>query len=368
YLYEVSEAHGLDFFALFGWVGVFRRCCSAVSMGHCGHAQADAPGPPAQHEEIFALFISIAFMVEAYKSVLLWPYLNRAKRELMAGLFPAGGRAGDVFLRQLPVQRCWTAKIRVQVDNPTSVHHRHPTAGGRHSGAFVLALPLSMLFFMDQNISSAMVNCPTNKLKKGSAYHLDLLVVALINGCLSCVGLPWIHGRSAALAAAREGAGGSGGANRSRAARAADVSRGRSRPREDSHYGHPGKLSGGPVAADVPQSGSATFPCPVAERPAAYPPSHFLRRVPQRKVHIFTLLQLLQLARPVRCGLQRDRLRQDGVPSAAGAANADQAPADSEAHRRKLFGRSGQTNVTSDDLPAETNIDSLKAICCSTKL
>uniref|UniRef100_A0A1I8FH19 HCO3_cotransp domain-containing protein n=1 Tax=Macrostomum lignano TaxID=282301 RepID=A0A1I8FH19_9PLAT len=34
---------------------------------------------------------------------------------------------------------------------------------------------LSMLFFMEQNISSAMVNCPANKLRKGSAYHLDLL-------------------------------------------------------------------------------------------------------------------------------------------------------------------------------------------------
>lgn len=31
------------------------------------------------------------------------------------------------------------------------------------------------------------------RLKKGSAYHLDLLVVALINGFLSIFGLPWVH-------------------------------------------------------------------------------------------------------------------------------------------------------------------------------
>lgn len=28
---------------------------------------------------------------------------------------------------------------------------------------------------------------------------------------------------------------------------------------------------------------------------AAYPPTHYIRRVPQRKVHLFTVCQLLQL-------------------------------------------------------------------------
>lgn len=49
-------------------------------------------------------------------------------------------------------------------------------------------------FFVDQNVSSALVNTPRNKLKKGSAYHLDLLVVAAINIVLSVLGLPWVHG------------------------------------------------------------------------------------------------------------------------------------------------------------------------------
>ena len=31
------------------------------------------------------------------------------------------------------------------------------------------------------------------RLKKGSAYHWDLLVVALVNGFLSLFGLPWVH-------------------------------------------------------------------------------------------------------------------------------------------------------------------------------
>lgn len=32
-----------------------------------------------------------------------------------------------------------------------------------------------------------------HRLKKGAAYHLDLFVVALINGFLSIFGLPWVH-------------------------------------------------------------------------------------------------------------------------------------------------------------------------------
>ena len=87
------------------------------------------------------------------------------------------------------------------------------------SWAVILGFCLSLLFFMDQdygltfefrfcvnrfiktyffylstknnhikNISAALVNTPSNKLKKGAAYHLDLFVVALINIPLSLLG------------------------------------------------------------------------------------------------------------------------------------------------------------------------------------
>ena len=56
-----------------------------------------------------------------------------------------------------------------------------------------LGFSLSILFFMDQNISAAMVDSPDNKLVKGNAYHWDLLVVGLINGFLCIFGLPFMH-------------------------------------------------------------------------------------------------------------------------------------------------------------------------------
>ncbi|KAA3679949.1 uncharacterized protein DEA37_0001962 [Paragonimus westermani] len=61
------------------------------------------------------------------------------------------------------------------------------------AAAFGLAIPLSLLFYMEQNIASAIVNSPANKLRKGPANHWDLLMISLINLCLSLCCLPWVH-------------------------------------------------------------------------------------------------------------------------------------------------------------------------------
>ena len=60
--------------------------------------------------------------------------------------------------------------------------------------SMALGFGLSLLFFMDQNISAALVNNPHNKLKKGDAYHWDLFVVGILNVFLSILGLPWMNG------------------------------------------------------------------------------------------------------------------------------------------------------------------------------
>lgn len=57
-----------------------------------------------------------------------------------------------------------------------------------------LGFTLSLLFFLDQNISAAMVHSPQNKLKKGTAYHYDLFVIAVLNIFLSMFGFPMMHG------------------------------------------------------------------------------------------------------------------------------------------------------------------------------
>lgn len=59
--------------------------------------------------------------------------------------------------------------------------------------AFGLSLALSVLFFMDQNITTMIIHQPTNNLQKSPAYHLDLLILGLVNCYLSLYGLPWMH-------------------------------------------------------------------------------------------------------------------------------------------------------------------------------
>ncbi|XP_041470474.1 sodium bicarbonate cotransporter 3-like isoform X17 [Lytechinus variegatus] len=53
------------------------------------------------------------------------------------------------------------------------------------------ALLATILIFMDQQITAVIVNRKENKFKKGLGYHLDLLIVAVMLGVCSIMGLPW---------------------------------------------------------------------------------------------------------------------------------------------------------------------------------
>ncbi|EDL94108.1 solute carrier family 4, sodium bicarbonate cotransporter, member 7, isoform CRA_a [Rattus norvegicus] len=57
--------------------------------------------------------------------------------------------------------------------------------------AAVPALLCTILIFMDQQITAVIINRKEHKLKKGAGYHLDLLMVAVMLGVCSIMGLPW---------------------------------------------------------------------------------------------------------------------------------------------------------------------------------
>lgn len=59
-------------------------------------------------------------------------------------------------------------------------------------GAIGPALLVALLVYLDQNITARLVNSPDHKLKKGEAYHLDLMVVGGLMGICSLFGLPWL--------------------------------------------------------------------------------------------------------------------------------------------------------------------------------
>uniref|UniRef100_A0A6Q2Z2F3 Anion exchange protein n=1 Tax=Esox lucius TaxID=8010 RepID=A0A6Q2Z2F3_ESOLU len=57
--------------------------------------------------------------------------------------------------------------------------------------AAIPALLCTILIFMDQQITAVIINRKEHKLKKGCGYHLDLLVVSVMLGICSVMGLPW---------------------------------------------------------------------------------------------------------------------------------------------------------------------------------
>ncbi|XP_017779385.1 PREDICTED: sodium bicarbonate cotransporter 3 isoform X3 [Nicrophorus vespilloides] len=57
--------------------------------------------------------------------------------------------------------------------------------------AILPALLGTILIFMDQQITSVIINRKENKLKKGCGYHLDLFILSILIMICSLMGLPW---------------------------------------------------------------------------------------------------------------------------------------------------------------------------------
>ncbi|XP_029025237.1 electrogenic sodium bicarbonate cotransporter 1-like isoform X1 [Betta splendens] len=80
---------------------------------------------------------------------------------------------------------------------PTSPHRGWfvPPFGGNpwwvYLAAALPALLVTILIFMDQQITAVIVNRKEHKLKKGAGYHLDLFWVAVLMIVCSFMGLPW---------------------------------------------------------------------------------------------------------------------------------------------------------------------------------
>jgi len=180
--------------------------------------------------------------------------------------------------------------------------------------AALLGFSLSILFFMDQNISAAMVNSPENHLKKGNAYHWDLVVVAVINAVLSVFGLPFMHAvlphspLHVQCLADKE--------TRVEGGYARDVVTYVRETRLTNIFSNiliglsmlflkyllpfvPKAVLDGlflymAVTALYGNQMFERVSLLVTEQ-SAYPPNHYIKRVPQRKMHIFTGCQLVQL-------------------------------------------------------------------------
>ncbi|ESO92620.1 hypothetical protein LOTGIDRAFT_216724 [Lottia gigantea] len=243
------------------------------------------------------------------------PYLNAGKREILADYALPVAVLIMSFIGTYVFSDIKLEPFQYNPDEEMFVIaplHKLPIGAVLASAG--LGFSLSLLFFMDQNISSALVNTPNHRLKKGAAYHWDLFVVAIINLFLSVFTFPWVHAalphsplHVRALADIEE-----------------RVEQGHVHQivvnvRETRLTGIISHVMIGLSVLLLPQplsyipravldglflyvAISALYGNQFFDRilllfteQVAYPPNHYIRRVPQKKIHTFTGIQVVQL-------------------------------------------------------------------------
>ncbi|CAF0950746.1 unnamed protein product [Rotaria sordida] len=245
------------------------------------------------------------------------PYLTSAKRELLTDYaLPVSviimSLIGSILFNQinLPSFTMDSGHIFVMVKFK-SINIKQIIGTG------VLGFSLSLLMFLDQNIAGA-INITNEKflyrLKKGKAFHVDLFVIAILNGLLSLFGLTWMHGAlplsplhvkvladteerveqghiQSVIVKVRE---------TRLTALISHIFIGMSLLMRHVLKGIPMPVLDGLFLylALTSLDGNQFFERVTLffTEQAAYPPNHYIRQVPQRKIHLFTFLQLIQLS------------------------------------------------------------------------
>ena len=227
-LYDGCTRLGVPFLPTYAWVGLWTGLF-VVLLGLTGASRL--VGMLTRFtDETFAALISLIFIVQAVTNILRAfpathvaddsalfgvilavgtfgvarslarlrhrPYLRRGLRELLADFGPAIAVVLMILVRRLLP----TVDIA-----PLAVPESFATTSGRPwlipLGAvptwviFASAIPallVSILVFLDQNVTVRIVQSAENKLQKGSTYHWDLVVVGVLLGACSLLGLPWL--------------------------------------------------------------------------------------------------------------------------------------------------------------------------------
>ncbi|XP_055080554.1 solute carrier family 4 member 11-like isoform X2 [Periophthalmus magnuspinnatus] len=182
-----------------------------------------------------------------------------------------------------------------------------------------LGFLLALLIFIDQNIVISLTHVPEHKLLKGTTFHWDLVLTGLINILMSCLGLPWMHA-----------------AFPHSSLHARQLAKVEQHVENGHVYSTIVSVKETRLTALVANIliGVSAFMLPIPlqwipkpvlyglflyiaatsldgnqmvdrmalllKEQTSYPPTHYIRRVPQRKVHYFTGVQMIQLI--ILCG------------------------------------------------------------------
>lgn len=228
-LYSVCQQLELPFLATYAWTGLWSGLILILL------AITDASALMRYFtrftDEIFAALIAVIFIVEAIES-MIHPFADAGAGSYSPALFGVVLSLGTYslartlkrsaqtrylvggvrnFLSDFGPAIAITAMTVVALSLPEirlaapTIPDSFGTTTGRPWLVDMAALPAwaivatifpaltaTILLFLDQNITTRLVNAPGHKLKKGPGFHLDLLVVGLIVAAGSVFALPWI--------------------------------------------------------------------------------------------------------------------------------------------------------------------------------
>lgn len=229
-LFSFCKLSALPFFPTYAWVGIWTAIILAVSA--IVNASDVIKYCTRFTDDIFNSLIATNFLYEASRSLIIpfflagadktnpftslslalgtfflgrfftalrtSRYLFSRARTFLADFGPILAITGMSLIASLP------AVARLGLDTLT-IPPDFSLSGGRSLLIPVFSAPLSVrlvsivpaillscLFFLDQNISTRVVNSSVPKLEKGPGYHLDIAVLAITTLAASVCGLPWM--------------------------------------------------------------------------------------------------------------------------------------------------------------------------------
>ncbi len=228
-LYQASDLLGVSFMGVYAWVGiwsgVFLLILSVTNASNWMRFFSRFT------DDIFAALVSIIFIVEAVANlsvVLREPEQSPDVRALVVTLatgtllialfFNRAGSAsrfqGTIFgkvsdfgpsIAIVAMGALAYALADIPVQGPVLPQSFETTTSGRPWLIPILDVPLwvilvttfpaafaSVLLYLDQNITSRIINESGANLRKGRGYHLDLLLIGLLVLGFSFFGMPWI--------------------------------------------------------------------------------------------------------------------------------------------------------------------------------
>lgn len=347
-LYTICQRFDVPFLPVYAWVGLWSGILILILA--VTDASALMKFFTRFVDEIFAVLVAVIFIVEAARSVvspfttsprndatalmtvvlalgtfllartfktfLQTRYLQRRLREFVADFGPTIAIAlMTLFALMLP---------EVEVADVAIPDH-FGTTSGRSWLVDMFSLPVwlivaclgpailaTVLLFLDQNITTRLVNSPSHALRKGGGYHLDLAVVGVITAICSVFGLPWIVAATVhSLNHVKSLATTTGQGNDSSAERIVAVRENRVSPLAI-HILIAASVFMLPLIKQIPMEvlfglflfmGFATLNGTEfyarlklwLTDPNLYPDTHYVRHVPWKVIRLFTLVQLLCL-------------------------------------------------------------------------